>query len=157
MAKACSCVAAFVGWYNDQHRHSGIRFLTPSERHSGKAIEICRNRARVYELARQGHPLRWSGTTRCWHQPEVVWINPLPPENEAKPATFVMAACSAAGKSSFLAVTALDCGASFIFFRKYRGKSQLSYSGCSDQATAKITRCQMSSLHVLLEYLPAYF
>jgi transposase InsO family protein len=90
--EACSWVAAFVGWYNDQHRHSGIRFVTPSQRHSGKAIEICRHRARVYELARQRHPLRWSGTTRCWHQPEVVWINPPPPENDAKPAKLVMAA-----------------------------------------------------------------
>ncbi len=62
---------------------SSIRFVTPSQRHSGKAIEICRHRARVYELARQRHPLRWSGTTRCWHQPEVVWINPPPPENDA--------------------------------------------------------------------------
>jgi hypothetical protein len=92
VAEACSWVAAFVGWYNDQHRHSGIRFVTPSQRHSGKAIEICRHRARVYELARQRHPLRWTGTTRCWHQPEVVWINPPPPENDARPARLVMAA-----------------------------------------------------------------
>jgi len=92
MEEACSWVAAFAGWYNDQHRHSGIRFVTPSQRHSGEAIEICRHRARVYELARQHHPLRWTGTTRCWHQPEVVWINPPPPENDAKPAKLVMAA-----------------------------------------------------------------
>ena len=90
--EACSWVAAFVSWYNDQHRHSGIRFVTPSQRHSGKAIEICLHRTRVYELARQLHPLRWTGTTRCWHQPEVVWINPPPPENDAKPAKLVMAA-----------------------------------------------------------------
>jgi hypothetical protein len=45
-----------------------------------------------HELAHQLHPLRWTGTTRCWHQPEVVWINPPPPENDAKPATLVMAA-----------------------------------------------------------------
>jgi len=90
--EACLWVCAFVDWYNDQHRHSGIRFVTPSQRHSGKAIEICRHRAHVYELARQLHPLRWTGTTRCWHQPEVVWINPPPPENDAKSATIVVAA-----------------------------------------------------------------
>ena len=90
--EACLWVCAFVNWYNDQHRHSGIRFVTPSQRHSGKAVEICRHRARVYELARQLNPLRWSGTTRCWHQPEVVWINPPPPENDAKPAKLVEAA-----------------------------------------------------------------
>jgi transposase InsO family protein len=44
---------------------SSIRFVSPSQRHCGKAIEICRHRARVYELARQRNPLRWSGTTRC--------------------------------------------------------------------------------------------
>ena len=71
---------------------SSIRFVTPSQRHSGKAIEICRHRARIYELARQLHPLRWTGTTRCWHQPEVVWINPPPPENDARPAKLVIAA-----------------------------------------------------------------
>jgi transposase InsO family protein len=92
MEEACSWVAAFVGWYNDQHRHSGIRFVTPSQRHSGKAIEICRHRARVYELARQLHPLRWTGTTRCWHQPEVVWINPPPPEIGINRAKLVVAA-----------------------------------------------------------------
>jgi hypothetical protein len=81
-----------VSWYNDQHRHSGIRFVTPSQCHSGKAIEICRHRAGVYELARQLHPLRWTGTTSCWHQPEVVWINPPPPENDAKSAKLIMAA-----------------------------------------------------------------
>ena len=62
--EACSWVAAFVGWYNDQHRHSGIRFVTPSQRHSGEVIDIYRHRARVYELVRQRHLLRWSGTTR---------------------------------------------------------------------------------------------
>jgi len=90
--RCLSWVAAFVGWYNHQDRHSGIRFVTPSQRHSGKAIEICRHRARVYELARQFHSLRWTGTTRCWHQPEVVWINPPPTENDAKPAKLVIAA-----------------------------------------------------------------
>jgi hypothetical protein len=47
-----------MDWYNHQHRHSGIRFVTPSQRHSGEAVEICRHRARVYKLARQRHPLR---------------------------------------------------------------------------------------------------
>ena len=92
MAEACSWVAAFVGWYNDQHRHSGIRFVTPSQRHSGEAVEICRHRARVYELARQSNQLRWIGTTRFWHQPEVVWINPPLLESGNTPAKLVMAA-----------------------------------------------------------------
>jgi transposase InsO family protein len=88
--EACLWVAGFVDWYNHQHRHSGIRFVTPAQRHSGEAEAICRRRARVYEQARQRHPHRRSRSTRCWHQPKVVWINPPPPENAIGPATLVM-------------------------------------------------------------------
>lgn len=89
--EACAWVATFVDWYNHQHRHSGIRFVTPSQRHSGEAVAISRHRARVYEQARLRHPRRWSRNTRCWCQPEVVWINP-PPENSVTAATLLMAA-----------------------------------------------------------------
>ncbi len=90
--EACSWACAFVDWYNHRHRHSSIRFVTPDQRHSGQAVELCRQRARVYEQARQRHPRRWSRGTRCWRQPGVVWINPLLPENAIDPATLVMAA-----------------------------------------------------------------
>jgi transposase InsO family protein len=73
--QACQWVAAFVAWYNHQHRHSGIKFVTPQQRHGGRAVEICRHRAVVYEQARGRNPKRWSRSTRCWRQPEVVWIN----------------------------------------------------------------------------------
>jgi hypothetical protein len=66
--------------------------VTPDQRHSGQDDEICRYRARVYEQARQVHPRRWSRTTRCWRQPEVVWINPPLPENAINPTTVVIAA-----------------------------------------------------------------
>ena len=90
--EACLWVASFVDWYNHRHRHSGIKFVTPHQRHSGQAMEICRHRADVYEQARQRHPRRWSRSTRCWRQPEVVWINPPPTEIEHQPVTFDMAA-----------------------------------------------------------------
>ena len=79
--EACAWVVAFVRWYNDQHRRSGIRFVTPSQRHSGEAVAISHHRSRVYEQDRQRHPRRWSRSTRCWRQPEVVWINLPPPKN----------------------------------------------------------------------------
>jgi transposase InsO family protein len=91
LEEACSWSCAFVDWYNHRHRHSSIRFVTPHQRHSGQANEICRQRTRVYEQARKRHPRRWSRSTRCWRQPEVVWINPPPPENANGPATLVMA------------------------------------------------------------------
>jgi putative transposase len=73
--EACQWVSSFVDWYNHQHRHSGIKFVTPQQRHCGEAIAICKKRADLYEQARQRHPRRWTTTTRCWRQPEVVWIN----------------------------------------------------------------------------------
>ena len=73
--EACEWVAAFVDWYNHRHRHSGIKFVTTHQRHSGTATSIRREQAHVYEKARQAHPRRWSRSTRCWRQPEEVWIN----------------------------------------------------------------------------------
>lgn len=85
--EACLWVAAFVEWYNHEHRHSGIQFVTPHQRHSGQAVAICIRRDQVYAEARERHPRRWSRGTRCWRQPDVVWINPPPPEfNEHEPA-----------------------------------------------------------------------
>jgi putative transposase len=67
---------------------SGIKYVTPHQRHSGAAIAICRVRTQLYEKARQAHPKRWSQSTRCCRQPVVVWIN-KPPEgyqsNQALP------------------------------------------------------------------------
>jgi transposase InsO family protein len=80
--EACEWVAAFVDWYNYRHRHSGIKFVTPHQRHSGAATAICQQRAEVYEKARRANPTRWSRTTRCWHQPEEVWINKPPEEQD---------------------------------------------------------------------------
>jgi len=91
--QACQWVAVFVDWYNHQHRHSGIKFVTPIQRHNGDAVEVCRQRAVVYEQARQHHPRRWSRSTRCWCQPAVVWINQPPDElNEPGPLALVQAA-----------------------------------------------------------------
>ncbi len=75
-------MALFVDWYNHRHHHSGIKFMTPHQRHSGAARAICQQRAEVYEAARQANPTRWSRSTRCWRQPEDVWINKPPEEPE---------------------------------------------------------------------------
>jgi len=90
--EACQWVSSFVDWYNHRHRHSGIKFVTPQQRHSGQAVEICHHRAVVYEQARQRNPRRWTRSTRCWRQPEVVWINPPPPEIEPMPVMLTVAA-----------------------------------------------------------------
>jgi len=58
-------VVTFVDWYNHRHHHSGIKFVTTHQRHSGAATAICQQRAVVYEAARQANPTRWSGAIRC--------------------------------------------------------------------------------------------
>lgn len=66
----------FVQWYNHQHKHSGLKFVTPAQRHDGKADAILRRREQVYESARQRCPERWSGATRNWKLKDEVWLNP---------------------------------------------------------------------------------
>ena len=91
--QACQWVIAFVDWYNHRHRHSGIKFLTPHQRHCGQAVEISQRREEVYDQARQLHPRRWSRSTRCWRQPDLVWINkPTEEEIPAKELPLIQAA-----------------------------------------------------------------
>ncbi len=66
---------AFVEWYNNKHLHSGIRFVTPADRHSGKDVDILYKRRKVYEDARKRHPERWSGKTRNWDPIKEVTLN----------------------------------------------------------------------------------
>lgn len=70
----------FVRWYNTEHRHSGLNFLTPNQRHQGLAKQIFNNRQRIYEAAKAKHPNRWSGNTRNWSLDEEVWLNPENPD-----------------------------------------------------------------------------
>lgn len=69
-------VLAFVRWYNEEHRHSGIRFVTPAQRHRGEDEAILAQRRMVYEQARARHPERWSGEIRNWDVVGEVWLNP---------------------------------------------------------------------------------
>lgn len=63
-------------WYNTEHRHSMIRFVTPQERHAGRDSAILAQRRQVYEKARLRHPQRWSGSTRNWSPIDQVTLNP---------------------------------------------------------------------------------
>lgn len=69
-------VYGFVNWYNREHRHSGIQFVTPEQRHLGQHIAILAARDQLYQAARAQHPLRWSGSTRNWQATAVVSLNP---------------------------------------------------------------------------------
>ena len=69
-------VGQFVQWYNHEHRHSAIRFVTPAQRHGELDTELLRKRAIVYEAAQFRHPGRWSGAIRNWQPVRVVHLNP---------------------------------------------------------------------------------
>ena len=69
-------VGSFVQWYNHEHRHSAIGFVTPDQRHSGLDSALLNQRVQVYEAAKARHPGRWSGATRNWQPVSVVHLNP---------------------------------------------------------------------------------
>lgn len=74
--EARTWVHAFVAWYNGEHRHSALRFVTPNERHGGHDRALLAQRKTLYEQAKARNPARWSGTTRNWTPPADVWLNP---------------------------------------------------------------------------------
>ena len=69
-------VGTFMHWYNEEHRHSGIKFVTPAERHAGLDTALLSKRDEVYAAAKEKHPERWSGATRNWKPILVVHLNP---------------------------------------------------------------------------------
>lgn len=76
LTQARKWVLAFVLWYNNVHKHSGLNFVTPTQRHTGQDQAVFQARKRLYEKARVAHPERWSGSTRDWTLEPVVWLNP---------------------------------------------------------------------------------
>ena len=75
IGQARAWVAQFVHWYNQEHRHSGIRYVTPNQRHAGEDVAILRRRRALYEEARRHRPERWSQGTRNWDHVTEVTLN----------------------------------------------------------------------------------
>ena len=78
-ADAQAWVKSCPSWYNGQHLHSRVRFVTPNARHYGRDHATLANRASLYAKVRAQNPERWSGKTRNWQPAGPVWLNP---ENE---------------------------------------------------------------------------
>jgi putative transposase len=76
-------VARFVAWYNREHRHSGIRYVTPDERHFGRETNLLAQRHTLYQRARHRRPERWSRHTRNWNPVGEVSLNPEPASEPA--------------------------------------------------------------------------
>lgn len=66
----------FVDWYNNKHYHSGIKFLTPSVRHSGNERKVISNRNKVYQTAKLLNPYRFNKGIRNWEPSRTVALNP---------------------------------------------------------------------------------
>jgi len=77
LEQARQWVTGFTKWYNEEHRHSALKFVTPGQRHRGEDKDILARRALIYEEARANRPQRWSANCRDWNRPEVVCLNPL--------------------------------------------------------------------------------
>ena len=77
-----------MSWYNQEHRHTGLKGFTPAEVYHGRHHALAQERQRVLEAAHAKNPERWiNGPPRVPMPPAVVAINPVPPETiEATPA-----------------------------------------------------------------------
>ena len=71
-------VERFVTWYNTEHRHSALKFVTPEQRHRGHDRELLTRRHDTYLAARNRHPERWSGRTRNWTPVDSVELKTFP-------------------------------------------------------------------------------
>ncbi len=76
IASARAWATTLVQWYNHEHRHSAIRFVTPAQHHAGLDRATLQRRSAVYEVARAKNPLRWKGATRNWQRIDIVHLNP---------------------------------------------------------------------------------
>jgi transposase InsO family protein len=83
LSAARAWVKGFVSWYNNEHLHSAIKFVTPQQRHAGEEQEILANRKQVYRQAKSRNPGRWSGDIRNWEQVNTVYLNPENEKNRA--------------------------------------------------------------------------
>ena len=92
--RAREWVRRFVQWYNTEHLHSAIRFVTPGSRHLGWDQAILAKRSAVYENAKRLNPLRWSGQTRNWSPITEVFLNPKKATRKIQGEIPIHAGCS---------------------------------------------------------------
>ena len=76
LSDARDWVENFSGWYNNEHRHSKLNFVTPAQRHAGQDRELLLKRKQVLETARAARPDRWSKDVRNCEPVGAVTLNP---------------------------------------------------------------------------------
>ena len=96
LADARTWAQAFFAWYNHEHHHSGLGYMTPKAIHYGDAAHLWTQRQHALEQAYAAHPERFvQGPPQPPPLPTVVWINP--PQAAQTPA--VTAAVNPGGNS----------------------------------------------------------
>lgn len=76
---------SFFAWYNNEHKHTGISLLSPTDVHHGEAEAIITSRQVVLDKAYELHPERFvRKAPKHKPMPEAVWINPPKPATSEK-------------------------------------------------------------------------
>ena len=78
-------VTQLVHWYNHEHRHSAIGFVTPAQRHMQVDEALLNARAKVYAAACDANPNRWSAQARNWRRITQVDLNPETQKKQNQP------------------------------------------------------------------------
>ena len=76
MVETREWVDTFVTWYNEEHKHSKLKFVSPSKRHLMQDRDILSNRKGVIEVARERNPIRWPNGIRSFEPIGAVMLNP---------------------------------------------------------------------------------
>lgn len=113
---------AFFPWYNHEHRHSGLGFLTPAVVHFGDAATVRAHRQQVLAAAYAAHPERFvKGRPHPADLPTAVWINPpvKKPTRQDAPGTTIVTSDDLrvdpiSGADDHAAVSMTDRGATLI-------------------------------------------
>jgi hypothetical protein len=80
--EAQAWVNRFMGWYNEEHRHSALNWVTPMARHTGAERELLRRREETYRKPQRRRPQQWSrGIRNCSPAPAVT-LNPRRKNND---------------------------------------------------------------------------
>lgn len=75
IAEATSWTKKFVTWYNSEHLHSGISYVTPLQRHNGQEMNVIKTRNQTLTMAYEKNPERWASQPRQWRVSPAVELN----------------------------------------------------------------------------------
>ena len=75
LSHARDWLASFIHWYNTEHRHSGIGYVTPHQKHTGQDIQIFKTRQLTLDKAYAANPQRFVCGPRTVLPDRTVFLN----------------------------------------------------------------------------------